>query len=358
MWEKLFFLANTITDGGTGVNEIEQLVNQCGGVDILRIIKFVWSLLDILFIIVPIGLILMITVDFGKNVIAGKEDEMKKNVSLVIKRLIFCVVLFLIPTIVKIVINVLGDSGIEVLSYAQCITVARTQDLSKFESLDPIEEYPLKEPNFSKDNNMQAVPDDEIDNSNNGGDNSGNNGNTNIEEKRAIVLVGDSRTAGIKGALSEDYIKDKNLSFVSKIGEGYDWLSSTGFIGANRLLRDNSKKYSLVFWLGVNDLYNQNRYLEFYNSLVGTYDNVKIVVVSVSPTTSPYTFVESDNRIIDHNEFNNKIIAFNNGLKKGLNGSIKYCNIYHKVNVVSNGDGLHYNNDTYKKIMEEIEKCL
>lgn len=104
---------------------------RCGGADILRIIKFVFTLLDIVLFIVPMGLIIMVSVDLAKNVIAGKEDEMKKNLNIAIKRIIFCMVLFLIPTIVSAAISLLGDLGVE---YAGCIeTATECEDLSKFE---------------------------------------------------------------------------------------------------------------------------------------------------------------------------------------------------------------------------------
>ena len=65
----------------------------CGGADVLRILRFVFILLDMVCWIVPMGLIVMLMVDFGKNVIAGKEDEMKKNLNMVIKRIIYCIIL-------------------------------------------------------------------------------------------------------------------------------------------------------------------------------------------------------------------------------------------------------------------------
>ena len=56
------------------------------------------------------GLIVMISIDFAKNVIAGKDDDMKKNLSLAIKRIIYCVAMFLVPTIVDATMGLLGDS--------------------------------------------------------------------------------------------------------------------------------------------------------------------------------------------------------------------------------------------------------
>ena len=102
----------------------------CGGADVLRVIKFVWTLLDIILIIVPIGLILMIVLDFGKNVIAGREDEMKKGLGVAIKRIIFCVCLFLVePFCVFIIEFVNGpDDALNDKGALQCLEIAITED--------------------------------------------------------------------------------------------------------------------------------------------------------------------------------------------------------------------------------------
>lgn len=97
----------------------------CGGAEVLRVLKFVFMLIDLILFIVPMGLIVMVMVDFMKNVIAGKEDEMKKNASVAIKRIGFAAVLFLIPYIVGFVISLLGSLGVD---YATCIKIAEEED--------------------------------------------------------------------------------------------------------------------------------------------------------------------------------------------------------------------------------------
>lgn len=108
----------------------------CGGAGVLKIIKFIWQLLDIVLFLVPMGLIIMVTVDFAKNVISGKDDEMKKNVNIAIKRIIYAAVLFLIPTIVDFSMKTLANIGID---YANCITIAQEQDLSQYEDCEMFE---------------------------------------------------------------------------------------------------------------------------------------------------------------------------------------------------------------------------
>ncbi len=98
---------------------------ECGGADILKVIKFVSILLDIIFKLVPIFLILMISFDLAKNVMSAKEDDMNKSVQLSIKRLIMTVGLFLVPVIVQFTIGLLGEFGVD---YASCIDIAITDD--------------------------------------------------------------------------------------------------------------------------------------------------------------------------------------------------------------------------------------
>ncbi len=56
-------------------------------------------------IIVPILVIVLGMVDFGRAVLAGKEDGMKKAQATFIKRIIIGVAIFLLPTLINLVLN-------------------------------------------------------------------------------------------------------------------------------------------------------------------------------------------------------------------------------------------------------------
>ena len=101
----------------------------CGGETVLTIIRYVMQLLNILYFIVPIGLIVMLSVDFVKNVVASDESKMKKNLQLIIKRVIMCMALFLVKPIVVTTINLLDDLGVD---YMQCLEIATSDDLSQY----------------------------------------------------------------------------------------------------------------------------------------------------------------------------------------------------------------------------------
>ena len=64
------------------------LLTTCQNPDVLRIIYFVKLLIDVVFVVIPIGLIVLLMVDFAKMVIAGREDEQKKLFNLAINYLI------------------------------------------------------------------------------------------------------------------------------------------------------------------------------------------------------------------------------------------------------------------------------
>ena len=128
---------------------------KCGGAESLRVMSFITKIFDIVFILVPIFLIVLISIDFFKNVIAQKEDDMSKNLNLAIKRIIMCVGLFLVPTIIYAVMNLLGDAGVE---YAECIEIARTEDdFSQYEI-----DFPDNNPQKSNNSNENKEDDSDL----------------------------------------------------------------------------------------------------------------------------------------------------------------------------------------------------
>ena len=102
----------------------------CGGAAVLRVIKFIFTLLDIILFLVPMGLIVMFSVDLAKNVIATKDNQMSTNVNLGIKRILFCIALFLISPVVSFVMDFAGNNWI---NFLKCVTIAKNDDLSQYE---------------------------------------------------------------------------------------------------------------------------------------------------------------------------------------------------------------------------------
>ena len=90
----------------------------CTNGGVLTIIAIVLTVLKILFIVGPIIAVIMISIDFGKNVISGNDDAIRKNLSTAIKRILACVALFFVPFITNVIVNALGSLGV---NYTLCI---------------------------------------------------------------------------------------------------------------------------------------------------------------------------------------------------------------------------------------------
>ncbi len=107
-------------------------MDACTNPEVLKVIFFIKQLLDIVFFIVPIGLLLMLGIDFFKNVTAAKEDDMKKNLNIAIKRIIFCVCIFFVPTIVSLLTKMVSDALEDTsINYALCLTNANSDKINE-----------------------------------------------------------------------------------------------------------------------------------------------------------------------------------------------------------------------------------
>lgn len=84
----------------------------CINDSLLNIMRLVRLIIKVLQIAVPIGLILMGTIDMAKSVIAGDEKKMKEAQKPFVKRIVAAIIVFLIPYIVNIAINlVVSDAS-------------------------------------------------------------------------------------------------------------------------------------------------------------------------------------------------------------------------------------------------------
>ncbi len=108
------------------------LSDACQSSGFLKIVYFILQLLKIAFIVVPSGLIIMILVDFLKNVFSDLET-MNKNLKLVFRRIIFCVLIFFLPTIVNLMIGMLNDVGVDI-KYSDCIENANVETIKTLEA--------------------------------------------------------------------------------------------------------------------------------------------------------------------------------------------------------------------------------
>ena len=103
------------------------LLSGCENPDVLSVIYFIEKILNVVFIIIPIGLILFITIDLVKTVLNGNnEKNVKDNNKIIVKRLILAIAIFFVPTIITLLTNLMSNAGIEFATeYKKCMNVTK-----------------------------------------------------------------------------------------------------------------------------------------------------------------------------------------------------------------------------------------
>lgn len=335
---------------------------------ILRIVSLIKTFLNVTFILLPIALIVFITIDFAKCVIANKEDEMKKNQSIAIKRIIYSIGLFFVPTIVNITIGLVDDAlqSNNVDAFTKYWTNATKENIQSCVAKEKAEIEKEKEANANKNT--------EEENNNSGTSNILNNNNSNNTQPSTqtnnnyTIYVGDSRTVGMCSANTIG----NNSECIAEVGKGYGWLKTTAVPKIYTSLNKHNNA-NIVINLGVNDLGttdtntingHASNYAKIYNELASKYPKSKVIIVSVG-VVSDSDFEkqkEAVNKGLLYTTISNQSVeAFNKAIKANISGSnISYCDINNalKSKYKTTGDGLHYTNDTYKNIYSEIKKCL
>ena len=147
-----------------------------------------------------------------------------------------------------------------------------------------------------------------------------------------FLFAGDSRTVGMSWATGADVIAKESI--------GYGWAK-------NQLPQiKNCDNTNIVFWFGVNDLYNISKYITMYNDLYESMKdkNVNIYVMAVTPCCYSYS------------RLNSNIENFNAKMQAGLNENIEFIDTYSFLsqNGFGSSDGLHYSNTTYKAIYDFV----
>lgn len=82
----------------------------CSNADLLAIVGIAKKVLFVLQIAIPIALLIFGTIDLGKAVIAGDEKEIKTATSILIKRVIAAVAVFLLVLLVSTVTGWVGGT--------------------------------------------------------------------------------------------------------------------------------------------------------------------------------------------------------------------------------------------------------
>lgn len=94
----------------------------CGNLQMPALVPTIFStVITIIQMLVPVILIVMGSIDLAKAVMAGKEDDIKKNQSTFFTRLVIGVVVFLIVAIVKLFIGIVAPDNTDNESMWNCV---------------------------------------------------------------------------------------------------------------------------------------------------------------------------------------------------------------------------------------------
>lgn len=166
----------------------------------------------------------------------------------------------------------------------------------------------------------------------------------------ATLFIGDSRTVGMSAACGLSKID--NTFVMAKVGEGYSYLSSNLKGELNRLKSNGYDEVKIVTNFGVNDIYNIDKYLSYYDKVLNMYDDSSITLVIVS--VNPVEYCDMVN--------NQQIEAFNSELKQYAESrqNVEFIDTYSKLSgrQGTTVDGLHYNKRCYTEIYEEIKSGI
>lgn len=94
------------------------MANACDNVNVLRVSYYIKLLLKYVFILIPIVLIAFVSFDLFKSVVAKDDSEMKDNLHLIIRRLMYAIVLFLVPSVVSFFMRNFVDGNVP---YYKCL---------------------------------------------------------------------------------------------------------------------------------------------------------------------------------------------------------------------------------------------
>lgn len=88
---------------------LEGLASLC--TESMGLVKFIGYLLMVFKIVIPIVIIVLGAIDFGKAVVAEKDDEIKKSAKTLLFRAISGVCIFFIPNLVVWIFGLVSDFG-------------------------------------------------------------------------------------------------------------------------------------------------------------------------------------------------------------------------------------------------------
>ena len=88
----------------------------------LKAFQVIGYILFILKILIPILIIVLGMIDFGKSAISSDDKAMQKSAMSLVKRIIIGIAIFFVPLLVKIIFNMIGQFSSEMKKdYINCV---------------------------------------------------------------------------------------------------------------------------------------------------------------------------------------------------------------------------------------------
>ena len=112
------------------------ILDVCNDLSILGVILFIKNLLKIICVAVPILLLLFLTIDFTKATIESDSEKMNKVKAIAIKRIMYAIIVFLVPVIVNGVMSLLGDST----NFSSCYDMANNDNVQSLAEANKLEQ--------------------------------------------------------------------------------------------------------------------------------------------------------------------------------------------------------------------------
>lgn len=325
---------------------------ECNSAVLAGILSIVKNLLALIQIIGPLLAICSMVMLFIKMSMSPDDKKIPKKI---FNSCLALVLLFFIPLFVTVVLNMVDESS----NFGACWNNVNSS--SGFGNAGYIEVDDEKDRvniigNSNYESGVPSSNNSSISNSNNSTSSSSNNSSSNTTPiidngGPRVIFIGDSRTVQMYSYVANTWKNNSystggvtqvgNDLFVAQGSMGLNWMKSTGIPAAKKYFKNG---VSVVILMGVNDLRNQDSYIEYLNSNVNSWTSTgaKIYFVSVNPCDG------------DYSSMNSRIKTFNTNLKNGLSNKIGWINTHDNISFKT-VDGLHYNKDTSIKIYNYIK---
>lgn len=154
-----------------------------------------------------------------------------------------------------------------------------------------------------------------------------------------LIFVGDSRMVELS-----DLAADDNTQYIAKCGIGVNWLERRGYPKLLKAAKRTEGKKAVIFFIGINDTFNVNRYITALNSYYKPLkeQNCDVYFLSLTPTTSSGKTPSKSTASVQ---------VFNAKMKKGLKKGIRYLDIFSYFRWgINSVDGVHYTDSSYGSI--------